>query len=201
MKKKLPVLLIYSRLLFGILILLLSLLQVNNYKYYAVTFLVLGLLTDIFDGIIARKLNVSNQGLRRQDSAVDQIFFVLVTVASFIQSPQFFNNNKTELIILFGAEAICYIVCFIKFGKEVATHAIASKLWTLLIVATLIQLIWMNNSGILFQICFYAGMITRLEIIAIILLLRNWTNDVPSIYHAVLLRNGKEIKRNKLLNG
>jgi CDP-diacylglycerol--glycerol-3-phosphate 3-phosphatidyltransferase len=57
------------------------------------------------------------------------------------------------------------------------------------------------QAPVLFQWCFYVGMISRLEIIAILFLLRRWTNDVPSVYHAVLLRKGKEIKRHKLFNG
>jgi len=32
-------------------------------------------------------------------------------------------------------------------------------------------------------------------------ILKDWTNDIPSLYHAVLIRKGKEIKRHKLFNG
>jgi hypothetical protein len=32
-------------------------------------------------------------------------------------------------------------------------------------------------------------------------ILRKWTNDVPSLFQAVLLRQGKAIKRNKMFNG
>jgi CDP-diacylglycerol--glycerol-3-phosphate 3-phosphatidyltransferase len=57
------------------------------------------------------------------------------------------------------------------------------------------------ESLVLFEICFWLGLITRLEIIAIILALKNWANDVPSFYHSLKLRKGKEIKRHKLFNG
>ncbi|OMP75378.1 hypothetical protein BW716_30565 [[Flexibacter] sp. ATCC 35208] len=57
------------------------------------------------------------------------------------------------------------------------------------------------NAGILFQCCFYFGLATRLEIILILFIIRNWYNDVPTVYHAVLLRKGREIKRNRLFNG
>jgi len=71
----------------------------------------------------------------------------------------------------------------------------------MLLFATLIQLIATSSSTILFNICFVVGLITRLEIIIILLLIRQWTNDVPSVYHAFLLRKGKTITRNKLFNG
>lgn len=197
----LPKILIYSRLIIGIVILIFSLLHINNYEIIAVILFIIGLLTDIFDGIIARYLKVSTSNLRRLDSTVDQIFFVTVAVATFIEYPDFFLNNKIELIILLGIEGLSYIICFLKFNKEVATHTIASKIWTLILFATLIQIMITSDSEILFQATFYVGIVTRLEIIAIIFLLRKWTNDVPSFYHAILLRQGKSIKRHKFLNG
>jgi phosphatidylglycerophosphate synthase len=76
-KNHIPILLIYSRLLIGIIILLLSIIHINNFSSIAIGLFSIGLLTDIFDGIVARKLNISTQKLRRLDSTVDQIFFVL----------------------------------------------------------------------------------------------------------------------------
>jgi phosphatidylglycerophosphate synthase len=201
MKKHIPILLILSRLLIGLIIIGLSLLHINNYKIIAISLLIFGLLTDIFDGIIARQLNISTQKLRRLDSTIDQIFFISFAIAIYIQCPDFFNSNVVRLSILLGLEILTYIISYIKFKKEIATHSIGAKIWALILFATLIQLILQCESIILFNFCFWIGLITRFEIIAIILTLKNWTNDVPSIYHAIKLRKGKEIKRNKLFNG
>ena len=199
--KNIPKTLIYSRLLIGILIMIFSYIHIDNYKVIAVILFTVGLLTDIFDGIIARQLNISTQNLRRLDSSVDQLFFIVILIATYIESPRFFKDNSTELIILLSVEGLTYLICLIKFRKEIATHTISSKIWTLILFSTLIQIITTSDSMLLFQICFYTGLITRFEIIAIILILRKWTNDVPSLYHAILLRQRKEIKRNKLFNG
>jgi phosphatidylglycerophosphate synthase len=201
MKNKIPLLLIYSRLIIGLAVVALSLLGIKGYNIIAVVLFSIGLLTDIFDGIIARRLHISTQNLRRLDSTIDQIFFLSILAATFIQCPDFFYRNSLKLFILLGIEASTYVICFLKFRKEIATHALSSKAWTLILFATLIQIMIGCDSGILFQICFYTGILTRLEIIGIILLIRNWTNDVPTIYHAWLLRKGKSIKRNKLFNG
>lgn len=201
MTHKIPLILIYSRLFIGFLILLLSHFQISYYNILAITLFSVGLLTDIFDGIIARKLGISTQNLRRLDSTVDQVFFISVVIATFLQCPDFFYTNSFSLLLLFGVEMSAYFICFLKFKKEIATHAISSKIWTLILFATLIQIMATCESGILFQVCLYIGILTRLEIIGIILLLKKWTNDVPSIYHAWLIRKGKDIKRNKLFNG
>ena len=199
--RQIPKALIYSRLVIGLLILICSVFHIKNYSIIAVTLFTVGLLTDIFDGIIARRLNISTENLRRLDSTIDQLFFVLVATATFINSSQFFYDNKFELLILVSIETLAYLICFMKFKKEIATHSISSKVWTLILFATIIQLMVTKDSSALFQVCFYTGIATRLEIIAIILVLRNWTNDVPGLYQAVLLRQGKTIKRHKLFNG
>jgi phosphatidylglycerophosphate synthase len=197
----LPKILIYSRLVIGFIILLLSFWQVKHYQVIAISLFSIGLLTDIFDGIIARHFNISTQNLRRLDSTIDQIFFVSIAIATYFQCTHFFHQNALKLGILIGTEVLAYIICFIKFRKEIATHAISSKLWTLILFATLIQIIWTCDSKLLFDFCFYLGVLTRIEIIGIILLLHQWTNDIPSIYHAFLLRQGKTIKRHKIFNG
>ncbi len=199
--KKIPIALIYLRVAIGIALLGLGFLHLNSYGIIAVGLIAIGLLSDIFDGIIARRLGISSEKLRRLDSTADQVFWCLVAGSLYVQCPAFFYANCVKLIILLSFEAATYIVSFIKFKKEVATHAIASKLWVLTIFSTLIQVAVTCSSGTLFQVCFYVGIITRLEIICILLILKTWTNDVPSMYHAIQIRKGKVIRRNKLFNG
>jgi len=201
MMNKIPLLLIIARFLIGPSIIFLSYHKIPHYPFIAIVLLSIGLLTDIFDGIIARRLQVSTQNLRRLDSTVDQIFFVSFLIATHLQCPDFVSNNAIQLILLLGFEALTYVICFLKFKKEIATHTIGAKIWTLLIFATLIQVILQCQSVLLFQICFWLGILTRIEITAIILTLKKWTNDVPTFYHALLLRQGKEIKRHKMFNG
>src|SRR6185312_16728899 len=198
---KLPITLIYSRLIIGLIIILLSISEVDNYKFIAIVLFSIGLLTDIFDGIIARRLDISSQTLRRLDSTIDQFFFISFAIATYIKCPDFFKANSLKLIILLGFEGLTYLVCFLKFRKEIATHSIGAKIWTLLLFATLVQIILQCQSVILFGICFWVGLLTRLEIVAIILILKKWTNDVPTFYHSLRLRQGKEIKLYKMFNG
>lgn len=200
MKSKISDILIFSRLIIGFIIISLSVIKIENYQIITVILLSIGLLTDIFDGIIARHLQVSTQKLRRLDSTVDQIFFISVGIAAYIQCPEFFKANASKIIILAGSEALIYLVSFLKFRKEVATHSIGAKIWTLLLFGTLIQVILQCQSIVLFNLCFWVGLLTRAEIIAILLILKTWANDVPSVFHSIQLRKGKTIKKNKLFN-
>ena len=201
MKTQIPLALIVLRLITGLTILWLSFIRPDNYEGIVIVLLTFGLLTDVFDGIIARRLNVSTKLLRRLDSSIDQIFFVSVSIATYVQCPAFFKDNYLKLAVLLGFEGLTYVISFLKFGKEVATHSIGAKVWTLLIFSTLVQVILQCQSVVLFEFCFWIGLVTRLEIISILLILKKWTNDVPTVYHSIRLRQNKEIRRHKLFNG
>ena len=199
--KRVPLLLIYSRLLVGGLIVLLSLWHPPYFRIIIISLITYGLLSDIFDGIIARRLGVSNEKMRRLDSGIDMAFWFMVLAGTYIIAPGFFKSNALPIFTVIVLEALTYCISFLRFRKEVATHAILSKIWVLTIFATLLQVIATGNSIWLFRICYYIGIITRMEIVLILLVIRQWTNDVPSVYHAVKIRRGKEIKRSKWLNG
>lgn len=166
-----------------------------------VTLLIIGLLTDVFDGIIARRLQISTEKMRRWDSTVDQLFFTAVIFASYIKHPDFYQLHSTQIGILVALEILCYVVSFLKFKKEIATHSIGAKIWSLFLCAILIDVFIETQSQVLFELFFWIGILSRIEIIAIILILKSWTHDVPTFYHAICIRKGKAITRNKLFNG
>ena len=201
MKNYIPIGLIYLRLLLGFLILSWVIFDWADFSIYCTLFLVIGLLSDVFDGIIARKLNISTVNLRRLDSSIDQIFFSCVVVAIFMHCPAFLKQHWLSFTTLMVFEAATYVISYFKFRKEVATHTIGAKLWTLLLVATLIEINFKCDASFLYGLTIAFGVLTRLEISLILFILKDWTNDVPTFYHAILLRKGKTIKRNKLFNG
>lgn len=201
MLKKLPKFLIYSRVLVAALILLISIHPIANYKLAITGLIVYALLSDFFDGYIARLTQSSTITLRRLDSTIDQVFWVAVMIGTYILSPQFYLDHWLYILIILLLESATYVISYIRFRKEVATHAIASKLWVLSLMITFVDVIWTGNSNAIFFACFIIGIISRLEIISILLLLKQWTSDVPSVYHAAQLRKGKDIKRNKIFNG
>ncbi len=198
---KLPISLIYSRLVAGIVIIILPFTMFSQVRLIMVMLMAWALISDIFDGIIARKLGISDRRLRRLDSSVDQVFWIFTLIAIYKLAPGFYHRYADELIIIIGLEGLAYLISFIRFKKEVATHAILSKIWTLTLVATLIQVVITGQSVIIFYCCWILGLISRIEIIAILLILKEWANDVPGLRQAIALRNGRTIKRHKLFNG
>lgn len=201
MMRNVPIALVYSRIVAAAIILLLCWFDKPEYRYWVIGLVVYGVVSDFFDGFIARRIGVSAEKLRRLDSSIDQVFWLSIVLGSYWLAPEFYKNNWAQIVVLVGLEVIAYVISFARFGKEVATHAIASKFWVLTMLIFFIDLILHSDATWSFQLCFWVGVITRLEIIGILLLLKEWVNDVPSIYHALQLRKGKTIKRNKIFNG
>ncbi len=160
----------------------------------------LGLISDILDGIIARKINVSTEKLRRFDSQTDMIFWVSIGICIWLLNPDLISRNKGSISIIFVLEGMCYLISFMKFGKETCTHAFLSKIWGITLLIGFTSLIGFNYAGIPFLIAIIFGLISHTDRILITLLLPRWTHDVPSFYHAYLIRKGIEFQRNKLLN-
>lgn len=200
MKNKIPIALITFRLILAPVILGLVYFLREESRTAVIILMYLGLFSDIFDGILARHLNVSSPALRRYDSQTDMIFWVSIGVSTWLLYPDLIRDNRLPIIIIFAMEGMCYAISILKFGKETCTHAFLSKLWGITLLAAFTSLIGFNHAGIPFSLAIIFGLISHVDRILITLILPRWTHDIPSFYHAYLIRKGIDFKRNKLFN-
>src|SRR5690606_27943241 len=198
--KKIPFILILSRIFIALLIAFITLLKVKNIEYWIVFLISIGLLTDVFDGIIARKLNVATKKLRIWDSNADQLFWIISIVCIFYLNFTFLKENYIPISFVIFLELLCYMISFFKFKKTIATHSILAKFWTISLLIFLIDLTLNNSSNISFWTCIVIGIISRIEILLIILFLKKWTTDVPSIFVVSTINKGIPFKKNSLFN-
>lgn len=160
----------------------------------------LALITDVLDGIIARRWGVSSIQIRKLDSNVDQVFWIGVIAAIFILRLDLVKSFAGWIFLVVMLEVLAYVISGIKFSKTVATHTLLAKLWTLTLLTLLIELLLFQSNKTM-VLCLALGVISRLEIIGILLVLRSWVSDVPGIISAFKIRRGKPIKRSKWFNG
>lgn len=198
----LPLALVYFRLLLGFIVLGLCWgAPTPPLRQLLAALVVLGLLSDVFDGIIARRLGVATPRLRRLDSSVDTIFWLCVVAGVMLLCPRFLPEKAGWIGGVLGLEALTYRVSYVRFRKEIALHTLGAKLWTLLLTAMLLQLLLTGQTGWLFGACVALGIVSRLEILGIVCLLRSWAADIPTLYHALQVRRGQPIRRHPLFNG
>lgn len=195
-----PKLLILFRLLLSPVLLFLAYQYGRDVNIIILVLMYLGLISDIFDGIIARKMNISSTTLRRMDSQVDLVFWLSIAWTTYLLYPEKIMENKYFILPVFILEGVCYLISFIRFGKETCTHAFISKMWGLSLLTAFTGIIGFGYFGITFKVAIILGIISQLDVIAIILILPKWQNDIPSSYHAYLIRKGIPFKKSKLLN-
>lgn len=198
--KTIPYLLIAIRFVFAPIIFCLAYFYGAEYRFLILTLMYIGLFTDIFDGIIARKAGVSSEKLRRLDSQVDLIFWLSIAFAAYFINPSQITDKWQFILLLLGMEALCYLLSWIKFGKETCTHAWLSKLWGLSLLLAFTYLIGFQKVNWTFYLTLILGFIAHLDVVLIILILPKWQYDVPSFFHAWKIRKGKHFKKSIFLN-
>ncbi len=198
--KAIPYILIALRFILAPVLLSLSYFIGEKSRLIILVLMYLGLITDIFDGIIARKAGVSSEKLRRLDSQTDLIFWLSLGFAAYFLNTDLIENEWKGILLLFVMEMLCYIISWIKFGKETCTHAFLSKMWGLSLLIAFTYLIGFQQAGWAFSVMVVLGLISHIDVILIILILPKWQYDVPSSYHAWKIRKGKPTKKTVLFN-
>ena len=151
--------------------------------------LALAFLSDVFDGILARRLGVATTTLRRLDSLVDSVFYLAVLFAAWHLYPAAIRRNLAPLAVLGGLEIARYVLDLAKFKREASYHMWSSKLWGILLFVGFFALLALGRDGWPVDLAIYAGIIADLEGLAISIVLREWESDVPSIVHAIRIRD------------
>lgn len=142
------------------------------------------LLSDYFDGVIARRLGVATAGLRRLDSITDSIFYFCALVAALVTGYELIQPYFPALIVLLAVEALRYVYDIRKFGKEASYHMWSSKLWGLLLFVCMWSLLVLHRGGWPVALAVFWGIAADVEGLAISMTLRKWQPDVPTLWHA-----------------
>lgn len=200
MKKHIPISLIIFRFILAPIILALSFTLEERSRIPVLILMYLGLISDILDGILARHMNVSSAKFRRLDSQTDMLFWLSIGISAYKLHPEIISHYSLPILIIFIMEGMCYLISLIKFKRETCTHAYLSKLWGITLLIAFTFLIGFKYAGIPFALAIIIGLISHIDRILITLILPKWTHDIPSFYHAYLIRKGIQFKKYKLFN-
>jgi phosphatidylglycerophosphate synthase len=150
--------------------------------------LIAAFLSDVFDGMLARRLGVATPDLRRLDSIADTIFYVCALAVIWILHPMAILKNSILLIILAGLEFARYLFDLWKFKREASYHMWSSKLWGVALFTGFMSVLVFQDDGIFVTAAIAIGIVADLEGLLISLTLTSWRHDVPSILHALKIR-------------
>ncbi|ACC82079.1 CDP-alcohol phosphatidyltransferase family protein [Nostoc punctiforme] len=145
-------------------------------------------LSDIFDGIIARRLGVSTAQLRQADSWADVCLFSCIFVSAWIVHQDILVTYSVPLLMIVFAQLLWWVVNLVKYGKPASYHTYSAKFWGITLFIAIIALFGFDYAGVALWLTCIAGTIHSVEEIAMTLILPVWTHDVLSIFHALNIR-------------
>jgi phosphatidylglycerophosphate synthase len=145
--------------------------------------------SDYFDGVIARRLGVASAELRHFDSRADLVFYATAAWAVWRLHPDVVRSVALPGLVIIGLDVVRHIFDFAKFGRDVAYHAWSSKVWGLSLALALVFLMGFGVGQPFVGITIILGLIAQIEGLLISVALPVWTHDVPTLIHALRIRN------------
>jgi CDP-diacylglycerol--glycerol-3-phosphate 3-phosphatidyltransferase len=147
-----------------------------------------GFLSDIYDGVLARRWGTATAALRIADSAADTVFYVGVLIAVVERHWPVIHARLWLLAVLLGLEATRIVFDWAKFGRMASYHSYASKAWSALLAMATIALLCFNRGLGLTTVAIFWGILCDLEGLAMSVILPQWTHDVKNLRRAVKIR-------------
>ena len=152
--------------------------------------LVIGFLSDVFDGVVARRMGTATPILRRLDSTVDTVFYLGVAAAAWMLHRAEIRPLLPLVILVIGTELATNALCWLRFRREASYHAWSARFFGLALFAALLALFAAGSPALLFP-AIVVGLLSHLENAAITLVLPEWRYDVRSLFVAWQIRQGR----------
>jgi len=144
--------------------------------------------SDVFDGIIARRLGVSTSRLRSADTWADIALYVAVLSSAWLVHRERLLALGWPFALLLASTLVSWGVDLLKYKRLSSYHPWSAKAWGVTLAIASLALFGWNDTGWAMRLMIGVGVLSNLECIAMTFLLARWTHDVPSIVHALRLR-------------
>jgi phosphatidylglycerophosphate synthase len=156
----------------------------------AAVILVVGFLTDVFDGIVARHFGVATPQLRRLDSACDTVFYLTAGFCVWRLHPDAIASHSWLIAAAIGTLVAAHAFEVWKFGREASYHAWLAKAWGASLFSALV-LLFVTGDDRLLTLALWLGVASHIENVLITARLRECRTDVKSIFHVARSATGR----------
>jgi phosphatidylglycerophosphate synthase len=149
---------------------------------------VTALLSDIFDGVLARRWACDTAAVRLFDSMADTAFYLCAAAALWVGQRGLLHLYAAPLGALLALEAVRFTLDFAKFGRPASYHSYLAKGWGLLMAVGVVGLFGLHRTSPIFSAAMALGIACQLEGLAMSLVLPAWRRDVKTLAAAWALR-------------
>ncbi len=175
------------RLLIGPAIVLTAVYERTPELWLAVM-IVAGFVSDVFDGILARRWGTATPALRIADSAVDIAFYISILIAAIDRHWPVIRERLWLVALVLALEASRILFDFVKYHRMTSYHSYAAKFWGFLLAASTVAMLGFNRAPWLLTVALAWGILCELEGIAYTIVLPVWTHDVKTLARALAIR-------------
>ena len=158
-----------------------------------VWFLLISYSTDMIDGFLARKFNMTSPRGSQLDSFGDQVTVIIGFIGLLVFEYDFILKNYILIIIAFIPYIIQMLIAYTKFGKATAFHTYLAKLSAVSQGIFILSALFFSPDYTLFYIMIILGFLETIEEIILIFLIKEWASDIKGIFW-YLRRKRKKIK-------
>src|SRR5690242_17597938 len=106
-------------------------------------------LSDVFDGVIARRLGVVTERLREYDGWVDTWFYIWIALSAWFTHMDAIIAFRVPLLVTLSTQLISWCIDLIKYRRFANYHAYSSKAWGVTLFVACIALFGFNDAGLL----------------------------------------------------
>lgn len=152
--------------------------------------------TDLIDGYLARKYNVTSILGTKLDSIGDDLTILVAMIGLFVTKPAFIKQEIILFIILFSLFLVQIIYAYIRYGKMTSFHTYLAKTAAIL-QGVFLLLVFFTDKPIM-PLFYAAAIITILELIEEIILvslLPEWEANVKGLFWAKKWKSREKISK------
>ncbi len=187
--RRVPIVLTRSRLVLGPLVLVLAVLRVSGIVMGTV--LVAALLTDIFDGVIARRLKIVTPELRVADSKADGVYTLCLISSVCIRRWDSVAASWIGVAIVALLELANTVIDHTKYGRASSHHAYSAKLWAASGCVMAVAILVFNRPQPYLKLAIALGILNNIEGLAMRAIMPSWAHDVSGIPAALKVRRAQ----------
>jgi len=146
----------------------------------------ISLLSDAADGFLARKLGTTSKLGARLDSWGDLAICAVLPIGAYLLWAEMITAEAPYILTGVACYFTPIIIGTIRYGRMPSFHTWGAKICAVIAGGTLLIMFAFQNP-IPFRFCVPVLFLEMTEELVMIVLLRKWTPNVPSLWHACRL--------------
>lgn len=155
--------------------------MLTNERFLFSIFLLTSFLTDVFDGFLARRMNVVSQRGAQLDSIGDAVTFAIGLAGMFVFETVFMKEQAALLLLAFSFYIFQLIIAYLRYGMPSSFHTYLAKTAAVFQGTFMLWLFFVGVEYWLFYTAVFFSIIETIEEVILIIIFPQWRSDVKGL--------------------